>query len=129
MADDFYVSARAARFRPDRGRAESRAFADLADAKASADYETAGYAVQTLANLDAEARNLANLHEQYVRSQIRPPPEISAEEKAAKPWNRMTPDDALELARQSKYGKDLDWNDPHVRAGYQEAQRRRARGE
>jgi hypothetical protein len=76
MADDFYIHS--ARTRMDRIEAErSRALADLADAKASADYETAGYAVQTIANLDAEARNLASIHEQYVRSQTPvPPPEF-----------------------------------------------------
>ena len=41
----------------------------------------------------------------------------------------MTPDDGLQLAKTSKYGKNLDWSDPNVRNGYAEAQRRRYRGE
>jgi hypothetical protein len=37
--------------------------------------------------------------------------------------------DVVDLARQSKYAKDIQPNDPHLIAGWQEAQRRRARGE
>jgi hypothetical protein len=39
-------------------------------------------------------------------------------------WN-----DALELAKTSKYGKGLSWHDQNVQAGYREAVARRARGE
>ena len=70
------------------------------------------------------------LHNQYIRSQQpssrqRPPPRNGI----ARPWDPMTWDDALDLARNSQYGKDLDHNDPHVQAGYREVARRRARGE
>jgi hypothetical protein len=41
----------------------------------------------------------------------------------------MSADDGLLVARNSKYGSNLDWNDPNVQAGYQEMQRRRGRGE
>jgi hypothetical protein len=41
----------------------------------------------------------------------------------------MTWQDGLDLARTSKYGKDLSHDDPAVVAGYAEVMRRRARGE
>ena len=129
MADDFYTSAAQQRFAElEASRAQS--LANLQSAKATGDQYSASAAVQELANIDAEVRNLTDLHSRYVQSQNPPPaPEISKEQRAAKNWTEMTPDDALELARNSKYGRDLDWNDPNVRAGFQEAQRRRARGE
>ena len=128
-SDDFYsYSARQRLQQISAGRAQ--ALADLEVAKASADYDLAGQAVQTIANLDAEARNVVALHEQYVASQTPPAPvELTPEEKAAKPWDRMDWNDALDLARTSQFGKDLDHNDPHVQAGYREVMRRRARGE
>ena len=68
MADDFYVHS--ARVRMDRIEADkSRTLADLADAKANSDYETAAYTVQTIANLNSEAQNLTTLHSQYIASQ------------------------------------------------------------
>jgi hypothetical protein len=39
-------------------------------------------------------------------------------------WN-----DVVELTRTSKYAKHIDGNDPWMRAGYAEVQRRKARGE
>jgi hypothetical protein len=108
----------------------AQALADLAVHKASNDYQAAAESVQQIANLEAERNNLVNLHNQYVQfQQVPQPPELTAEEKAAKPWDRMTWDDALDLARNSQYGKDLTHDDPHVRAGYAEVARRRARGE
>ena len=128
-SDDFYTfSARQRLQQISAGRAQ--ALADLEVAKASADYDSAGQAVQTIANLDAEAKNVAALHQQYVASQTPPAPvELTPEERAAKPWDRMDWDDALDLARTSQFGKDLDHNDPNVQAGYREVARRRARGE
>jgi hypothetical protein len=41
----------------------------------------------------------------------------------------MTWQDGLDLAKTSKYGKDLSFDDPNVRAGYAEVMARRARGE
>jgi hypothetical protein len=129
MADDFYSFAANQRLAQiEAQRAQS--LADLANAKANSDYESAAASVQQIANLEAEKTNVANLHRSYVASQTPPtPPELSAEERAAKPLHRMDFNDGLELARTSKYGKPLDWNDPHVRAGYAEAMARRARGE
>lgn len=126
MTDDFYSGS--ARRRLEMIEAErAAATADLAAFKANADYDSAGQAIQQLANLDAERANLTNLYQRYVASQTPPAqPELSPEEKAARPWHHMTPQDALDLAKTSKYGKDLDFNNPDVRAGWNEVQRRRA---
>jgi hypothetical protein len=126
---DFYSDAASQRLAQIEAM-RAQALADLATSKANSDYESAAASVQTIANLEAEKANVANLHRSYVASQTVPtPPELTREERDAKPWNRMTPDDALEIARGSKYGKDLNWDNPDVRAGWAEAQRRRSRGE
>jgi hypothetical protein len=109
---------------------KAQALADLAQYKAANDYQGAAGAVQQIANLEAERNNLAVLHDQYVRSQTPvAPPELTAEEKAAKPWDKMTWEDGLDLARTSKYGADLTHDNPNVQAGYREVMARRARGE
>src|SRR4051794_40686365 len=97
-----------------------RALADLADAKANSDYETASLSVQAIANLDAERANLATLIASMWPASSRGSPSHYRPKRGRQPWNRMTPDDALELARTSKYSRNLDWNDPHVRAGWVE---------
>jgi hypothetical protein len=129
MADDFYSHAAFQRLAQIEAM-RAQALADLATSKANSDYESAAASVQTIANLEAEKANVANLHRSYVASQTPPtPPELSAEEKAAKPLHRMNWQDGLDLAKTSKYGKTLSWDDPHVRAGLAEAQARRRRGE
>jgi hypothetical protein len=69
------------------------------------------------------------LYQNYVQSQQPPQNYETPEMKAAKPWSQMTAQDALDLAKTSKYGKSLDFNDPHVVAGWHESQRRCQRGE
>jgi hypothetical protein len=129
MANDFY--AQAAISRANMIEAEmAAAKADLMAHRANNDVESASASVQQIANLEAERANLNTLYQQYVQSQQPPQPEqLTDEERNARPWHKMTPDDGLALARQSKYGRSLDWNDPNVRSGYAEAQRRRHRGE
>src|SRR5262245_9257999 len=101
MAGDFYSDAaanRAARLAADR----AEELASLARARANGDLETAGYCVQQLANIEAQRRSLESLHQDYVRSQNPPaPPQPTPEERAARQWQHMTPDDALDLARTS----------------------------
>ena len=107
-SDDFYTfTARQRLQQLDANKAQC--LADLAAAKANADYDTAGQAVSEIANIEAQKSNLIALHEQYVRSQQTPvaPPELTPEERFAKPWDRMDWQDGLDLARTSKYGKDL----------------------
>ena len=128
-SDDFYsFSARQRLQQINANRAQC--LADLEQAKASADYESAASSVQEIANLEAQRQALVNLHSQYVASQQVPePPELTPEERAAKPWDKMDWQDGLDLARTSKYGKDLRHDDPNVQAGYGEVMRRRQRGE
>jgi hypothetical protein len=129
MADDFYSYAASQQIAK-LDAAKAQQLADLARAKADADYDSAAQSVQEIANLESARQNVLALHEQYVQSQTpRQLPELSAEEKAAKPLHRMDWNDALDLAKTSKYGKNLTWDDPNVRRGYQEVMARRARGE
>jgi hypothetical protein len=126
---DFYSDAASQRLAQIEAQ-RAQALADLANSKANADYESAAASVQTIADLEAAKQNLVALHQNYVASQTPPtPPELSAEERAAKPLHRMDWNDALELAKTSRYGKNLSWNDPNVQAGYREAMARRRRGE
>jgi hypothetical protein len=126
---DFFVDAgtkRAAQLEAERAACQ----ADLQAFRAQGDYEGASEAVQRLANIDAESRNLHNLYERYVASQTprQPLPENDAE-KRAKSWDRMTWADVVDMTRTSKYASQIDGNDPNMIAGYQEAMRRRQRGE
>jgi hypothetical protein len=129
MSNDFYSDAAAQRLRMlDAERAAH--LADLAAHRANGDTESAATVVQALANAEAERGNLLNLYNAYVQSQQPPQPEqLTDAERFSRPWDKMTPDDGLALAKTSKYGRDLNWNDPNVRAGYAETQKRRARGE
>jgi len=125
-ADDYYSHlARQQIQRLDASAAQARA--DLEMAKANADYESAGVAVQTLADIEQQKQNVLNLHDQYVRSQQGPPPppEPTQEEKAARPWDKMDYGDVWEMSQNSKYGVDEN----AFRAGMAEVARRRARGE
>jgi|SRR5215475_5665024 len=124
-ADDYYTHlARQRVQRLDASAAQARA--DLEQAKANADYESADVAVQTLADLEAQKRNVIDLHQQYVASQTPPAPvELTQEEKHAKPWDRMDYGDVWEMSQNSKYGVDEN----AFRAGMAEVARRRARGE
>ncbi len=106
------------------------ALADLAAHKANSDYDSAANSIQTIANLDAERANLANLYNNYVASQQPSrPPELTQEERQAKPWSKMDWSDVVEMTRGSKYAKNIKPNDPNMVAGYYEASRRRGRGE
>jgi hypothetical protein len=126
---DFYIDAAAQRVQQlDAERAAAQA--DLVAHKANGDYQSASEAVQRIANIDAEARNVEDLYHRYVASQTpRQPAPLTDAERQAKGWDRMDASDVLELTRTSKYAKNIDWNDPYMRAGYSEAMRRRARGE
>ena len=128
-SDDFYsFSARQRLQQLDVNRAQ--ALADLAAAKAGNDYDQAGLCVEELAKIEAAKGAIVNLHDQYVRSQHVPePPQLTDEERHAKPLEKMNWDDSLALARTSQYGKNLSHDDPNVQAGYAEVMRRRQRGE
>jgi hypothetical protein len=127
MAKDFYVKAARAQYQALQ-TARAQALSELETAKQADDKWAAAQAVQQIADLASAEQNLARLVNQYQASQ-QPAPAQSEEERLAKPLERMNADDGLALARTSRYGKDLNWSDPLVQAGYQEAMRRRSRGE
>jgi hypothetical protein len=125
MAQDWYVEAGEQRL-ADINAQRSQAVADLEAAKVRYDGDSAGDAIQRIADCDAQRANLMNLYTQYWHSQNPPqPPEPSAEERMAKPLDRMNYGDVYEMLKHSKYGVD----DNAFRAGIAEVQRRRARGE
>jgi hypothetical protein len=127
MAKDFYIKAARKQARQLEA-AKNIATANLNEARANRDSDTAASYVQELADLSAAQENLNRLCSQYVESQ-QPSTPASKEERAARTWDRMDWQDVTDLARQSKYGRDIQPNDPGLIAGWQEAQRRRARGE
>jgi hypothetical protein len=125
--DDWYIDIGRQRLAElNAGRAQ--ALADLELAKSNGDHDSASTALQNIADIDAAQANLGRLYDQYVRSQ-QPPPEPSKEERAARRISRMDWSDVVEMTRQSKYAKNIQPNDPNLIAGWQEAQRRRQRGE
>jgi hypothetical protein len=127
MADDWYVERGRQRLAALRaGRAQC--IADLEAAKRDGDADAADSAIANLADIDQQERNTISLYNQYAASQA-PPPEPSLEERRARPIDRMDWNDIVEMTRQSKYAKNIRADDPNMIAGWQEAQRRRARGE
>jgi hypothetical protein len=125
MADDFHTeSARKRLAYLDAQR--QQVVANLAISKNDNDHDSAAEEIQQIANIDAQRNNLINLHQQYEASQ-RPAQQVpqTKEEWRVKAAERMTPEDGLEVARGSRHGKDLDWNNPDVQRGYQEMMRRR----
>jgi hypothetical protein len=129
MSDDFYSLA-AQRRAQELEAARSQELATLQSARVTSDYEAAATSVATIANIDAEYRNIVELHDQYVRSQQPPTKrELTNEEFLAKPPEAMDWSDSVRIARTSKFGANLDFNDPGMIAGYREALARRGRGE
>ena len=124
-SDDYYTHlARQQIQRLDASKAQT--LADLAAAKANSDYDSAGMAVQELADIEAKKQNIVALHDQYVRSQTPvEPPELTAEERHAKPWDKMDYADVWEMCQNSAHGVDEN----AFRSGMAEVARRRARGE
>jgi hypothetical protein len=126
MADDFYADA--ARNRANQLDAEmAAANADLVAHKANGDYQNAGQTVQHIADLQAQRNNLATLWNQHVAAQQPQQAQwVSDQERHAKPPENMDWRDALDVARTSRYGRNINENDPYVRAGYNEVLRRQA---
>ena len=65
---DFYVYAAQQRMAEIEAQ-RAQTLADLAQYKATSDYQSAGQAVEQIANLDAERQNIVSLHSRYVESQ------------------------------------------------------------
>jgi hypothetical protein len=131
MADQYDPNIQAAQYRAQEIDTQiAAAQADLAAYNLNQDRASAASAVQQIATLSREREDLHRLYNQYVQSQ-QPQygPEPTKEERAARPWDRMDARDVLDMTRTSKYAKDIDWRDPHMRAGYAEAIRRKTAGE
>jgi hypothetical protein len=76
------------------------AMADLAAHRLNSDYDSAGQVIQQVANLDSERANLTALYQRYVAENTpRQPEQRTQEELEHLPWNKMTPDDGLQLAK------------------------------
>jgi len=127
MSDDFYIESGKSRLQEIAVECAD-ALASLERAKLQSDFETAGQCVQQLANLDSEHNNLVGLYNRYVAAN-QPPPPPTLEERRARPIHAMDWNDIVEMTRQSKYARNIRHDDPHMLAGYQEAMRRRGRGE
>jgi hypothetical protein len=86
----------------------AQAKADLEVARANGDDTSAGFYVSKIADASASLQNLNNLYAQYVQSQqpvpVRP---RTQEDLLNKPNSELDHWDGLEIARQSRYGKDL----------------------
>jgi hypothetical protein len=117
MSDDFYLQAGSQRLVQIEAE-RAAALADLAAHKANHDSDSAAAAIQQIANLDVELSNLNNLYSRYVQSQNPPPPEPSPEERAARPVSHMDWQDVVNLARQSKYARDIKADDPALLEGW-----------
>jgi hypothetical protein len=128
MADDNWLLQRGAERLGQINAARSQAVADLERAKSEYDDSAAMDAIQQIADLDQAAASLNALYSRYTASQT-PPPQPSQEERKARTWDRMDWQDIVDMTRQSKYAKNIRPDDPNMIAGYQEAMRRRGRGE
>src|SRR5262249_6394652 len=129
MSDDF--KADAARRRLQQIQAErAAAVADLAAHESNSDYDSAAYTAQQIADLDGKAKRVVALYQRQVASQTpRQPEHLTAEERAVRPVHKMDWSDVVDLARQSRYAKNIRADDPNMIAGWHEAQRRRGRGQ
>jgi hypothetical protein len=104
--------------------------ADLEAHRLNGDHDAAAECIQQIADLDSARANLTQLYQNYVQSQTpATPPEPSAEERLARPINRMDWSDVVEMTRGSKYARNIQPNDPALLAGWNEVRARRSRGE
>lgn len=101
--------------------------ADYERASMNGDDASRRAALRQLGAYQTEYANAVNYGNQYWASKQPPPapPELSAEEKAAKPLSHCNWSDTYEWAKNSKYGVD----DDAFRAGMAEVNRRRRAGE
>lgn len=129
MGQDFYLESLQERLAQlDAERAAH--LADLQAHRSNGDRTSASVAIQDIANCEAARQNVMELGNRYIASQQPPQaPELSAEERAAKSIHRMDWRDVVDMTRTSKYARNIEPNDPKMIAGYQEAMRRKSRGE
>src|SRR5262249_48152280 len=95
MSEDFYTAS--ARQRLERIEAErAAATADLQAHRANSDYESAGYAIQQIADLDRQRENVIGLYNRHVAHQTPPQRYVSDEQRAARVPGEL---DAYDLAK------------------------------
>src|SRR5262245_54073334 len=102
MSDDFYTQS--ARQRLERIEAErAAAQADLQSHRVNGDYESAGYAIQQLADLAAQQQSLTTLYNNYVASQQPRYDTASPESRAQRRPEEMTAQDMADVMNTSRY--------------------------
>jgi hypothetical protein len=123
MSDDFYTDVARRRLAQIEAE-EAQAQAHLIAARANGDTDYGTEQAEALEVLALRKQALLQMHQQHVASQNPPPrPQQTREQLRAKPIEQMDGNDAVQIWRTSKYGKDLDWNNPDVRAGWEFAKR------
>jgi hypothetical protein len=107
MTDDFYVRSGARQMQVLQA-ARAAQLADLESHRLNNDAESAAEAVQTLANLDAQMRDLNALYQQY-QAASQPPPEPDEATLQAMPVQNMTHNQWFRyLNKTTKHGVDVD---------------------
>ncbi len=95
MSEDFYSAS--ARQRLERIEAErAAATADLQAHRTNSDYESAGYAIQQIADLDRQRENVIGLYNRHVALQNPPQRYVSEEQRVARQPGEM---DAHDLGK------------------------------
>jgi hypothetical protein len=99
MADDFRLTAAEARLKV-LNAARQRAVADLAEYEAIGDEAGAGVEIGAIANLDAEAANIANLAQRHV-AHNQPPPPSDPDAWKSKKQEEMTHEDVWRMLNET----------------------------
>jgi hypothetical protein len=104
----------------------TRKYADFQEALAGGDTLSATQYAKDMAKIREERKSFIEMYNEHVDAQRPPPspPELSQEEKAAKPISAMDYGDVWEMSQNSKYGLDED----AFRAGMAEVRRRKLQG-
>src|SRR5689334_20677655 len=87
----------------------TQAVANYQLAKSQGDYEGVKQAARHIALIDSEMQAVQSLHNRHIASQTPVhPPELTSQEKMAKPIEKCTWADTAEWASKSKHGVDWD---------------------
>ena len=96
MASDDYYTHLARKATLQRLDANKRKLGRSRGSQGQCDYETAGTAVQEMADIEAKKQQIVTLHRSMSPAEPPAPVELTPEEKAAKPWEQMDWADGLE---------------------------------
>jgi hypothetical protein len=133
MSDDFYDRSARQRYQVLQA-AKARLIADLEEFKAADDEHSAQVAIQELAGVNDQMVSLERLHTEYHQRLNPPPPPPETEaEWQAKPADKMTEADALQIYAKSKYfpqnpGNDADFLNRYHRGRAEVARLRKESG-